>query len=195
MEMTTPEEAVRKYLKGIGVIPEEDPPQIARTDVLVERARRRAINFARLLRLRGFIIEISRFARMTAVDFYDPYLRDKLIEKGMKSRLYRDSRRVVEYATVATRGSIAFWDSKIEGDIPVAMLRPDIPEIPFLRMVIQEEKPAEITEVHLHMWNHRPTVHIHIKGEDIDLGKLVEFVCRIRDVSRMFLEEPPYGLE
>ena len=86
--MTTPEEAVRKYLKGIGVIPEEDPPQIARTDVLVERARRRAINFARLLRLRGFIIEISRFARMTAVDFYDPYLRDKLIEKGMKSRLY-----------------------------------------------------------------------------------------------------------
>jgi len=198
--MTTPEEAVRKYLKGIGALPREDPPQLTareyfEREAAIERAKRRARNFARLLRLRGFEVQIFEYTRSSVVDFYDPYLREKLVKKGVESRVYPDHIKARDYASVATRGSIAFYDSKIDGDIPVSMLRPDIPKRSFLRMVVQEEKPTDITEVHLHMWDHRPTVHVHIEGENVDLEKLVEFVCRIRDISRTFLEEPPYGLE
>ena len=188
--MTTPEEAVRKYLKGIGAIPKEDPPQIN-----VERVTERqwwiaADHFVRELRRRGFHVEITTVPfRGVAVDFYDPSLRSKLVEKGMTSRVYPDGFIAKEYATVATRGSIMFQGSKVEGDIPVSMIRPDIPEVRFLRAIIREEKPADITEVHLHMWDHRPTVHIHIEGENVDPQKLVNFVCRIRDISIHFITE------
>ena len=193
--MTTPEEAVRKYLKGIGTIPEEDPPQQTTLQLEIEKARtfRYMIErFVNDLKNYGFVTRTWGYYEAfpnVGVDFYDPDLEMLLAEKG---EVYNHA-KAERYASVQTRGSVFFRfinnTLTVEGDIPVAMLRPIHPSDEFWRETIKEEKPTDITEVHLHMWDHKPAVHIHIEGKNVDPTKLAHFITRIRDISKRFLTE------
>ena len=198
--MTTPEEAVRKYLKGIGAIPKEDPPQAAPVfEVLREIELKRKMEtilrpavrkFQTYLEIKGFITRVYEYSpNSIIVDFHDPDLEVELMEVAGRLNHLKGER----YASIQTRGSIEFSiyndEYVVRGDIPVSMLRPIHPSEEFWRETIKEEKPADITEVHLHMWDHKPAVHIHVEGKNVDPTKLAHFITRIRDISKRFLTE------
>lgn len=194
--MTTPEEAVREYLKGIGAIPKEDPDQ----QIVLDRERTfryMVERFVNDLKNYGFVTRTWGYyeAFHVGVDFYDPDLEVLLTEKG---EVY-DHAKAEQYASVQTRGSVFFrfinGNLVVEGDIPVAMLRPIHPEDAFWREVIREEKPTDITEVHLHMWDHKPAVHIHIEGKNVDPRKLARFIARLNNISKRFITEGKLGRE
>ena len=196
--MTTPEEAVRKYLKGIGAIPKEDPEQFADLEQERERVFRHMVEtFVSDLHRYGFVTRTWGHyeAFHVGVDFYDPDLEMLLAEKGA---VYNHV-KAEQYATVQTRGSVFFRFINnalaVEGDIPVAMLRPIHPKDEFWRETIKEEKPTDITEVHLHMWDHKPAVHIHIEGRNVDPRKLARFIARINNISKRFITEGKIGRE
>ena len=196
--MTTPEEAVRKYLKGIGAIPKEDPERF--TDLEQEREgvfRHMIETFVNDLHRYGFVTRVWGYYKAfhVGVDFYDPDLEVLLAEKGT---VY-DHAKAEQYASIQTRGSVFFRFINdaltVEGDIPVAMLRPIHPSDEFWRETIKEEKPTDITEVHLHMWDHKPAVHIHIEGRNVDPAKLARFIAKINNISKRFITEGKIGRE
>ena len=191
--MTTPEEAVRKYLKGIGAIPEEDPPQRQALELeLKEDERwRRVSDFVNRLRSclerNGFKVTVYEYPLLNyaTVDFHDPSLVETLEKIGKQIQM--DG----WYATIQSRGSLsieAYGDKqvKVEGDIPLSMMRPRDVESGLFRKVLADGRPAQITELHFHMWDHRPAVHIHIEGVDVDPERLADFISKIRNISYEF---------
>ena len=196
--MTTPEEAVRKYLKGIGEIPKEDPPQAVPLTIreIIEQDIRwkKVLDFANRLEdhLKRKDFRVDRYEypdqKMILLDFRDPILEVLMREIALKIG------RNGWYASIQSKGSIqieSYGDEqvKVVGDIPLSMLRPRDVESGLFRQVLKDGRPAQITELHFHMWDHKPAVHIHIEGVDIDPEKLGEFISKIRDISRRFATE------
>ena len=161
-----------------------NPSAVATPEEEVGQAKRRAREFADYLRLRDFSTRIVDYPSGATVDFYDPDLRRKI--EMIATRYNHEG--AVDYSIVQTRGSIQFRDMEIEGKIPISMIRPEVPLESFVRQMIVEEKPAEITEVHLHIWDHKPAVHIRVKGEYVDPFRLATFVSNIRNISWRFLD-------
>ena len=191
--MTTPEEAVRKYLKGIGVIPEEDPPQHQASELELEEDERwrKVSDFAKRLRsyleMNGFEVTVYEYPLMLSatLDFYDPSVNEALERLG--EQIQMDG----WYATIQSKGSISIEaygnkQVKVEGDIPLSMMRPRDVESGMFRQVLADGRPAQITELHFHMWDHRPAVHIHIEGVDVDPERLADFISKIRSISYRF---------
>lgn len=163
------------------------------------------------LKQAGFVAHAWHFSGLSTVDFHDEQLRRAVEKKILESKIYEDGLKAEQYAGITTRGSIAITASNYsdeilyEGDIPVSMIRPDKPIEPFIRAVISEWYPTPlISEVHLHMWDHKPAVHIHIKGSirvtrlDVDdpipfLRKHAKYfrgyIEHLTDISKTFLEE------
>jgi len=147
-----------------------------------------ATRFVNRLKAKGFRCNVFQYPgiKMAVVDFYDPELRSKL------SEIAEVVERNGTYGRIQTKGSLSFelveeYQVLVRGDIPVSMLRPEKTEIGFWREVISENKTANITEIHLHMWDHKPGVHVHIEGLNPDPVKLADFVSKIRDISKRFL--------
>ena len=196
--MTTPEEAVRKYLKGIEAIPKEDPPQevpltfeeILEQDVRWKKLLDFADNLEYYLIKRGFRTHIYEYPTqmMILLDFKDPSLEEAITKIGRK--IGKDS----WYATIQSKGSMqieSYGDDhiRVSGDIPLSMLRPEDIVSGLFRQVLKDGRPAQITELHFHMWDHRPAVHIHVEGIDVDPVKLGEFIAKVRNISYKFATE------
>jgi len=118
------------------------------------------------------------------IDFHDPRLDEKLVELGS----YVDSEKMRRYLLHIGRGSISFKDNVMEGDVPLFILRPK--EVRgWWREKLETPPKVIISEIHAHTWDNVPTVHLHVKGEDLmpeDLVKLAEFISNVRDASRLF---------
>jgi len=157
-----------------------------------ELALMRARALKEFLEQKGFTVEIKEFPRagVAVIDFHDPELIREVIEAGE----FIDRRKVERYIPFGAKGSVSFDSRGItEGDIPVITLRrPDVAK-GLLRVVLTPPKAIEITDVHLHGYDHLPSTHIHIAGVDLtleDLEELADFIAKARGATRMFLTVP-----
>jgi len=138
------------------------------------------------LERRGFVADIYEYPerRTVAVDIYDPTLERRVIE--LTGRL--DAERFIRYITHIGRGSVAFRDGRVEGDVPVIALRP-IEATGWIREALFKPRGLDIEEVHVHTYDSVTSVHVHLVGEYLTLDELkdlVRFITLAREATRTF---------
>lgn len=155
-----------------------------------EENRYRAWYLAEALKERGFEARVEEHPEIAgaAVDFHDPALEGVLIRTGA----YIDAHKVVDYLRTVGRGSIAFRNNIMEGDIPIIALRPKEAR-GWIRRLIKPPPKLEISQVHVHTWNTVPSIHVHLKGRDLyleDIERLADFISETRRMTRTFAVTP-----
>jgi len=141
----------------------------------VAYARAKARKFKEALKEKGYFTYYEETPSGALVDFYPRDIREET------AKMSEDE----AYAMIGSSGSLEFKDDIVEGEFPLQMYRK--PEAKgFRRKTVEVPRGIPITELHPHVWDHKPMVHIHIYGPT-PLDKLIDFVTEVRAASREFL--------
>jgi len=148
----------------------------------------RASLFKELLEAKGFTARLSSYPRIGyyVVDFHDPNVEREIVEKFAPY----DREKVELYAWGASRGSVAFYARRTEGEFPIVTMRKPISK-GSLWESLTPPAGIKITTLHLRAQDRLPSVHVHFEGVTEtahEIRELSEFVAKARDITKKFLQ-------
>jgi len=141
----------------------------------------------RLLEERGFTVMLGSYPEIGyyVVDFHDPDVEREMVEAFAPY----DRGRAELFARDTSRGSVAFYEKRTEGEMPmVAMRRPGAKGM--LWESVTPPPEMKVTTVHLRGYDSLVSVHLHFEGvtEYADqIVRLADFIAKVRDAVKTFI--------